>query len=94
MRRSSCNIVKAGPSPRQPVIARPAYIDSALTRPRATLRGETAMRVMAEDMRQASQREGGLSRDDMLLLGWTAPQIESLVAAARERAQALAGLTA
>jgi hypothetical protein len=49
---------------------------------------------MAEDMRQASQREGGLSRDDMLLLGWTAPQIESLVPAARKRAQALAGLTA
>jgi hypothetical protein len=30
----------------------------------------------------------------MLLLGWTSAQIETLVPAARERAQALAGLTA
>jgi hypothetical protein len=94
MRRSHCNVVKAGPSRRAPAITIPAFIDSALTKPRAGLSGKTATRVMAEDMRQAAQREGGLSRDDMLLLGWTSAQIETLVPAARERAQALAGLTA
>ncbi|WP_438278121.1 hypothetical protein [Nitrobacter sp.] len=94
MRRSRCNVVKSGPSFFQPALTIPAFIDSALTRPRAGLSGEAATRVMAEDMRQAAQREGGLSRDDMLLLGWTAAQIETLVPAARERAQALAGLTA
>lgn len=94
MRRSRCNVVKAGPSSFRPALTIPAFIDSALTPPRAALQGETATRVMAEDMRQAAQREGGLSRDDMLLLGWTCSQIDALVPAARQRAQALAGLTA
>lgn len=93
MRRSACNTLKSGRSSLSPTITIPAFIDSALVPPRATLSGNTATRCMAEDMRQASQREGGLSRDDLLLLGWTSTQIDTIVPAARRRAQALIGLT-
>jgi hypothetical protein len=67
---------------------------SAFVPPRATLTGDTALRQLAEDMRQASQREGGVTRDDLELLGWTSAQLDATAAAARRLAQSLAELTA
>lgn len=78
----------------KPYTAVSNLIDSALTPARASLSTSTAVKRMAEDMRQASQREGGITRDDLELLGWTAAQIDAHGAAARELAQSLSGLTA
>ncbi|MCG6203667.1 hypothetical protein LPW26_03375 [Rhodopseudomonas sp. HC1] len=80
--------------PAPPYAAVSKLIDSALTPARASLASSAAVKRMAEDMRQASQREGGITRDDLALLGWTSTQIDAHAAAARELAQSLAGLTA
>jgi hypothetical protein len=74
----------------QPAI--PSFIDSSLVRPRASLSGAAITRQMASDMREAALREGGITRDDLEVLGWTSAQIDKYVAAAREQAQALSGL--
>ena len=71
-----------------------ALIDSSLTKPRASLTGEAATAQMAEDMRHAGQREGGITDRDLELLGWTAGQVKELAGAANIRAQRLAGMTA
>jgi hypothetical protein len=93
MRRRYCNRITAGPSflPQPPTI--PAFIDSALVKPRAGLEGQAAIRQLAEDMRQAAHREGGLSRDELQLMGWTSTQLDELAGRARIRAQSLAGMT-
>jgi hypothetical protein len=70
-----------------------ALIDSALVKPRAGLTGGAATDRLADDMRQASQREGGISRDELEALGWTHAQLETLGSAARVKAQRLAGAT-
>jgi hypothetical protein len=80
--------------PQPPYAAVSGLIDTALTPARAGLSPSRAVRRMAEDMRQAGQREGGLTRDDLALLGWTAEQIDKHGTAARELAQSLSGLTA
>jgi hypothetical protein len=41
---------------------------------------------MASDMREASHREGGMTRDDLERLGYTAAQIDEHGAAARQLA--------
>lgn len=70
----------------------PAFIESSLAKPRAGLVGTAAVRQMAIDFREAFGREGGVSRDDLTTLGWTKPQIDTLADAAREQAQASAGV--
>lgn len=93
MRRSSCNRLPGIPSFIAPQATVPGFIDSALTKPRASLEGKSATRQMAEDMRQAGHREGGVTRDDLSRMGWTALQIDQHAAAANIQAQALAGAT-
>jgi hypothetical protein len=93
MRRSHCNTLPGLSRilPSQPSI--PSFIATALVAPRATLPTGAAKRQMAEDMRQASQREGGISRDDLQLLGWTPLQIDTLAPAARQLAQSMSGMS-
>jgi hypothetical protein len=90
-RRRYCNRLpgKARSLPVLPSI--PAFIDTALTGPRARLSPSETVRRMAEDMREAAYREGGVSEADLLGRGYTAAQIKLHVEAARARAQELAG---
>ncbi|MFC0243645.1 hypothetical protein [Rhodopseudomonas telluris] len=80
--------------PSQPYAAVSELIDSALAPARAGLKGPAAIKRLADDMRQASQREGGITRDELELLGWTGAQLDAHAAEARERAQSLSVLTA
>lgn len=69
-------------------------IDSSFVKPRAAMSDADAKLQMANDMREASHREGGITREGLELLGWEAAQIDRLAGAARIKAQALAGMTA
>ena len=91
MRRSACNRLPPLASPLRPQPAIPAYIDTALVRPRAGLTGTAAVRQLAEDFRQAAYRAGGVSHDDLALLGWTGAQLTEHAVAANLLAQQLAG---
>lgn len=71
----------------------PPYIGSSMVPPRAHMSTEQATRQMADDMREAAYREGGLTREGLELLGYTPLQIDSLATAARARANRLAALT-
>lgn len=66
------------------------YIATSAVPPRSELGREDAIRQMAEDMREAHYREGGIDRDGLELLGYTTEQITSLAASARRRANRLA----
>lgn len=68
----------------------PAFIDSSAVPPRADMSDAAATRQMAQDMREAAYREGGMTRDALQLLGYTAAQIDRLVPAARLQADRLA----
>lgn len=76
------------PAVRYPV---PAFIDSALVLPRATLAPTAAVKRMADDMRQACWREGGITAGDLEALGWTSCQVKTIAADARALAQSLEG---
>ncbi|WP_316184673.1 hypothetical protein [Bradyrhizobium sp. SZCCHNRI1003] len=91
MRRRYCNRLpgRSRPLAAQPTIA--AFIDSALTLPRAGLSGSALIKRMAEDMREAGHREGGITEDDLLRRGFTSAQIKLHAADARALAQQLAG---
>ena len=90
-RRSTCNRLpgRSRPLPAHPTI--PAFIDSALIPSRGSLTGAAAVRQLAEDFRQASFREGGVNRDDLALLGWSAGQLAELAAPATLLARKLEG---
>jgi hypothetical protein len=93
MRRSTCNTL---PATRRlaPAYGRvPDFIASSAVKPRAAMSASEAVRQMAEDMRQAEYREGGVSADDLEALGFTRAQIKTHGADARARAQALAGVS-
>lgn len=75
-----------GPTVLPPYPAVPPFIASAVVPPRSSLPDEAATVRMAEDMREAGTREGGVSRDGLALLGWTGRQIDRLAGAARELA--------
>jgi hypothetical protein len=81
------------PQPKPHFAAVSDLIDSALTSPRAGLSGQAAIKRMAEDMRQAAYREGGITEADLYLLGWTEDQLTTHCAAARQLADAMSGLT-
>lgn len=83
--------VASTPRP-QPKI--PRFIASSMVPPRAAMADSDAKRQMADDMREGGQREGGMTRDGLLLLGWLPSQIDRLADAARVRAQSLSVMTA
>ena len=93
MRRSTCNRLPPLKRPPLPYGAGfvPAFIDSALVPPRAQLAPAAAVKRMADDMRQAAHREGGVTADDLESLGWSRGQVKTYAADARALAQALAG---
>lgn len=72
----------------------PAFIASSMVKPRAGMTDAEARTQMAEDMREAGQREGGITVDGLRLLGFTDSQITRLADSARVWAQALSGATA
>jgi hypothetical protein len=78
--------------PLQPAIA--GFIKTSLRQPRASLPSGKAVAQMADDMREAAYREGGLTREGLELLGYTRAQIDTLTPAARARANELSALTA
>lgn len=90
MRRTSCNHLPAlSRSQAQPSV--PHYIDTALVRPRADLSPTETIKRMADDMRSAGYREGGITEGDLERLGFTRGQIKTHAADARALAQRLAG---
>lgn len=91
MRRRYANRLPAAPSRLCTQAAVSAIIDSALVPPRAGLTGEAAVAQMADDMRLASQREGGVTDRELELKGWTSAQVKALAPRANIRAQQLAG---
>lgn len=79
-----CNRLPGCRQPRsRPQPAIPAYIETSLVPARAGLSGDNAVARMAQDMREAAYREGGLTEDGMALLGWTPGQIKLHAADAR-----------
>jgi hypothetical protein len=91
MRRTHCNRLPSAPRLAAAYGAIPAFIDTALVAPRAGLAPTSAVRRMADDMRQAAQREGGITEDDLARLGWSAGQIKTHGPDARALAQQLSG---
>ncbi|MHC2241520.1 hypothetical protein [Bradyrhizobium elkanii] len=91
MRRTSCNRLPA--ASRAPTIQPtvPDYIDTALVKPRSPLSPSETVKRMADDMRAASYREGGITEDDLERLGFTRAQIKAHAADARVLAHQLAG---
>lgn len=88
-RYTNCLPASSTPARHQPAI--PAFIDSSIVAPRADLSGDAATAQMADDMRVASQREGGISRDELEALGWLPGQVTAIAGKARTRAQQLSG---
>ncbi|WP_407155203.1 hypothetical protein [Bradyrhizobium sp. STM 3557] len=88
MRRSRyCNRLPSRPMPvRVPAAHIPAYVDTSLVSARALLGADETVKRMASDMREASHREGGITREDLQLLGWTPAQINDHADAARRLA--------
>jgi hypothetical protein len=93
MRRAirHCNRLTARPTffPARATI--PAFIASSTVKPRAAMGPAETVRQMADDMRQAESREGGVTESDLRTLGFTAGQIKTHGEDARLRAQQLAG---
>lgn len=87
-RNSHCNRLPALRRPALfPQATVPAFIDSALVKPRAAMTPAQALNQMTDDIRQSQ----GLTREDMQRLGWRSDQIDALGPDANIRAQALAG---
>lgn len=61
-------------------------VTSAVTLPRAPMKGTTAVEQMADDMRIVNTRVGTVTVDDLSLIGWTRTQLEKHGQAARELA--------
>jgi hypothetical protein len=91
MRRSTCNRLPASSTSLRPQAIVPAFIDTALVAPRASLSGDAAVAQMADDMRLTGHREGGMTERDLELKGWTFDQVKALAPRANLRAQRLAG---
>jgi hypothetical protein len=92
MRRSACNILRGGPSPRRTTqVTVPAFIDTALVKPRGTLSPQATVRQMAQDMLTGSYREGGVSADELVALGYTRAQVKTHGDDARQLATYISG---
>jgi hypothetical protein len=68
-------------------------IGTCVVAPRSTMDKATATRQMASDMREAAYREGGMTEDGLMLLGYSDQQIATLVKPARALADQLAALS-
>lgn len=90
MRRSRCNRLPARGSSFSAQHKVPDYIQTSMVPARAGLNPSECVLRMASDMREASYREGGLTREGLELLGYTGLQIDAHVAAARKLANELA----
>lgn len=75
----------------QPRPTIPAFIPTSFVHPRAAMPDTTAIGQMADDMREGSYREGGVTEDDLKVKGWTVAQIKRLSDDARQVAQRRAG---
>jgi hypothetical protein len=93
MRRSGKPPRYSAPSIRRPQAAVPGFIATSLVKPRAAMNAADAVRQMAEDMRNAAYREGGINADDLETLGFTPEQIKAHGRAAARKAHALAAMT-
>lgn len=91
MRRPSCNRLPALIRATAAQATVPDYIDTALVKPRSPLSPSETIKRMADDMRAASYREGGITEDDLERLGFTRSQIKAHAADARALAHQLAG---
>ncbi len=87
MPRSTCNRLPALSRPQAACGTVPEFIDTALIEPRAGLSAAAALGRMADDFRSFP----GMTREDMLRLGWKAEQIDTISAKATIRAQELTG---
>ena len=92
-RRSSCNRLPARGSRFTPQAKVPHYIKTSMVPARAGLDPIATTRQMASDMLDAAYREGGLTQDGLLLLGYTMHQIQFCAATARELANKQAVMT-
>lgn len=70
----------------------PDFIATSFVQPRAAMPDGTAIGQMADDMREAAYREGGVTEDDLKVKGWTPAQIKRLGDDARQLAQQRAGM--
>ncbi|UZE47945.1 hypothetical protein ONR75_24215 [Rhodopseudomonas sp. P2A-2r] len=75
-----------------PVITVSKLIDTCVVAPRCAMDATTATRQMASDMREAAYREGGLTHDGLMLLGYSDDQIATLVKPARALADQMASV--
>lgn len=66
-----------------------AISPTVLNPPRWSMTGANAIRMLAEDFREAHARGIGVTRQDMLDLGWREAQLDQYVPVARETAQEL-----
>lgn len=94
MRRSHCNRLPGLSRGTSAVPSIPAFIATSFVYPRANMTDAQATAQMAEDMRQAAYREGGVSELDLEILGFTPRQIRELSGHARRVAQARSVATA
>ncbi len=92
-RSRHANRLPPAPSRIHPQPGIPGFIASAIAPIRANLTADAAIARMADDMRDASQREGGVTREDLELLGWTPQQVTDHGVKARTHAQMLSGAT-
>jgi len=71
----------------------PDYIQTSLVPARAAMNDADARRQMANDLREGAMREGGVTRNDLEVLGWTPRQIDAHIGPARQSAQSLSVMT-
>lgn len=76
----------------QPRPTIPDFIPTSFVQPRGLMPDSTAIGQMAEDMREATYREGGVTEDDLKVKGWSAGQIKRLGDDARQLAQQRASM--
>ncbi|WP_316216595.1 hypothetical protein [Bradyrhizobium sp. SZCCHNR3003] len=67
---------------------------TAITDPRPLLRGREAIEQMADDMRIMVTRTGGVTTDDLTLIGWKQEQVDTLAPRARNLATKLSTVVA
>ncbi|WP_316224685.1 MULTISPECIES: hypothetical protein [unclassified Bradyrhizobium] len=67
---------------------------TAINRPRPGLKGREAIEQMADDMRVIVTRTGGVTAEDLTLIGWKRDQVETLNGRARDLAIQLSTVAA
>lgn len=93
MRRSNRPARYEAPTARHRQSDIPGFIATSLVKPRAAMNADDALRQMADDMRNAAYREGGINADDLEALGFTPDQIKAHGREASRKAHALSAMT-